>query len=98
MSCFAGISLRFGLRCHHRVLTRKHADGPDASAPGPPEPAQQPRKIGDFPGQKKSDALSGGAVRYRVVDDGIWQLCEEVCGAVERQLESLDAALHGPES
>ena len=38
----------------------------------------------------------GGTTRYRVVDDGIWQLCEDVCGAVERQLESLRAALHGP--
>jgi DNA-binding transcriptional ArsR family regulator len=37
----------------------------------------------------------GSTTRYRVVDDGIWQLCEDVCGAVERQLESLRAALHG---
>jgi DNA-binding transcriptional ArsR family regulator len=37
----------------------------------------------------------GGVTRYRVVDDSIWQLCEDVCGAVERQLESLQAALHG---
>ena len=37
----------------------------------------------------------GNATRYRVVDDGIWQLCEDICGAVERQLESLRAALHG---
>ncbi len=36
-----------------------------------------------------------GSTRYRVVDAGIWQLCEDVCGAVERQLESLRAALHG---
>ena len=37
----------------------------------------------------------GGSTRYRVVDDSIWQLCEDVCGSVERQLESLRAALHG---
>jgi len=37
----------------------------------------------------------GGSTRYRVVDDGIWQLCEDVCGAVERQLENLRTALHG---
>jgi DNA-binding transcriptional ArsR family regulator len=37
----------------------------------------------------------GSLTRYRVVDAGIWQLCEEVCGAVERQLESLRLALHG---
>lgn len=35
----------------------------------------------------------GGSTRYRVVDEGIWKLCEEVCGAAERQLESLRAAL-----
>ena len=37
----------------------------------------------------------GASTRYRVADDSIWQLCEDVCGAVERQLESLQAALHG---
>ncbi len=37
----------------------------------------------------------GGSTRYRVVDDGVWQLCEDVCGAVERQLETLKAALLG---
>ena len=36
-----------------------------------------------------------GLARYRVVDDGIWELCEDVCGTVERQLESLRLALHG---
>jgi DNA-binding transcriptional ArsR family regulator len=30
----------------------------------------------------------GNFVYYRVVDDGIWQLCNDVCGSVERQLES----------
>jgi DNA-binding transcriptional ArsR family regulator len=38
---------------------------------------------------------NGGPARYRVVDDGIWELCEDICGAVERQLESLHVALHG---
>jgi DNA-binding transcriptional ArsR family regulator len=37
----------------------------------------------------------GRATLYRVVDEAIWQLCEDVCGAVERQLESLQVALHG---
>ncbi|HUZ14737.1 MAG TPA: metalloregulator ArsR/SmtB family transcription factor [Gaiellaceae bacterium] len=31
----------------------------------------------------------GNFVYYRVVDDGIWQLCDDVCGSVERQLENL---------
>ena len=37
----------------------------------------------------------GSFTRYRVIDDGVWQLCEDVCGAVERQLESLRDALRG---
>lgn len=39
---------------------------------------------------------NGGTTRYRVVDSDIWQLCEDVCGSVERRLESLRAALRGP--
>jgi DNA-binding transcriptional ArsR family regulator len=35
----------------------------------------------------------GNFVYYRVVDDGIWQLCNDVCGSVERQLESSLEAL-----
>lgn len=40
----------------------------------------------------------GSCIRYRVVDDGIWKLCEDVCGSAERQLESLRAALESYES
>jgi DNA-binding transcriptional ArsR family regulator len=35
----------------------------------------------------------GNLVRYRVVDDSVYRLCEDVCGAMERQLETLRAAL-----
>jgi DNA-binding transcriptional ArsR family regulator len=31
----------------------------------------------------------GNYVYYRVVDDSIWQLCEDVCGSVERRLAEL---------
>ena len=31
----------------------------------------------------------GNFVYYRVVDDGIWQLCHDVCGSVERRLDEL---------
>ncbi|HEY6016198.1 MAG TPA: metalloregulator ArsR/SmtB family transcription factor [Gaiellaceae bacterium] len=31
----------------------------------------------------------GNFTRYRVVDEGVFRLCEDVCGSVERQLESL---------
>ena len=30
----------------------------------------------------------GNFVFYRVVDDQIWELCDDVCGSVERQLTS----------
>jgi DNA-binding transcriptional ArsR family regulator len=35
----------------------------------------------------------GSFNRYRVIDESIWQLCEDVCWSVERQLESLRGAL-----
>jgi len=35
----------------------------------------------------------GNFVYHRVVDDGIWQLCNDVCGSVERQLENLRSVL-----
>jgi ArsR family transcriptional regulator len=35
----------------------------------------------------------GNFVYYRVVDDGIWQLCEDVCGSVERRLAELQQLL-----
>ena len=36
----------------------------------------------------------GSFTRYRVVDEGVYRLCEEVCGSVERQLDSLRDVLH----
>ena len=36
----------------------------------------------------------GNFVYYRVVDDGIWQLCHLVCGGVDRRLDELRAVLH----
>ncbi len=35
----------------------------------------------------------GNFVFYRVVDDGIYDLCEHVCGSIERQLDELRAVL-----
>jgi DNA-binding transcriptional ArsR family regulator len=35
----------------------------------------------------------GNFTRYHVVDDGIYRLCEDVCGAIEKQLETLHDAL-----
>ncbi len=37
----------------------------------------------------------GNFVYYRVVDDGVWQLCNDVCGSVERQLGQLRSLLGG---
>lgn len=35
----------------------------------------------------------GNFTRYRVIDEGVFRLCEDVCGSVERQLESLREVL-----
>jgi hypothetical protein len=35
------------------------------------------------------------SVYYRVVDDGIFELCESVCGSVQRQVAELHAILGG---
>ena len=31
----------------------------------------------------------GNFARYRVVDEGIWELCHLVCGGIERRLERI---------
>ena len=35
----------------------------------------------------------GNTVRYSIADDGVFELCEQVCGGVRRQLQDLEAAL-----
>jgi DNA-binding transcriptional ArsR family regulator len=37
----------------------------------------------------------GNHARYSIADDGVFELCEQVCGGVRRQLADLDAIL-GP--
>ncbi len=37
----------------------------------------------------------GAFTRYRVVDEDVYRLCEEVCGGIERRLDSLRDVLHG---
>jgi len=37
----------------------------------------------------------GNFVYYRVVDEGIWQLCQDVCGSVERRISELQDLLAG---
>ena len=37
----------------------------------------------------------GTQVFYRVVDDGVFELCESVCGSVQRQVLELNAILEG---
>ena len=44
---------------------------------------------GGIVGRRKA----GNYVYYRVVDTGIWELCELVCGGVERRLRALGGAL-----
>ncbi|MGZ4181683.1 MAG: ArsR/SmtB family transcription factor [Solirubrobacteraceae bacterium] len=35
----------------------------------------------------------GTSARYAIVDDGVFELCEHVCGGLRRQLAELDALL-----
>ena len=35
----------------------------------------------------------GSFMRYRVIDEGVYRLCEEICGSVARQLDDLQALL-----
>jgi DNA-binding transcriptional ArsR family regulator len=39
----------------------------------------------------------GTQVHYRVVDSGVFELCESVCGSMLRQVAELNAILVGPE-
>ena len=36
---------------------------------------------------------AGNTVRYAIADEGVFELCEQVCGGVRRQLDQLDAVL-----
>ena len=38
----------------------------------------------------------GNHVRYSIADEGVFELCEQVCGGVRRQLDELDAVLPPP--
>ena len=35
----------------------------------------------------------GNHVRYSIADEGVFELCEQVCGGVRRQLDELDRVL-----
>lgn len=37
----------------------------------------------------------GTSARYAIADDGVFRLCEDVCGGLRRQLSELDALLPG---
>ena len=36
----------------------------------------------------------GNHARYSIADEGVFELCEQVCGGVRRQLDELDSLLH----
>ena len=38
-------------------------------------------------------AKDGNHARYSIADEGVFELCEQVCGGVRRQLDELDALL-----
>jgi len=37
----------------------------------------------------------GNFSRYEIADEGVFELCEQVCGGLRRQLDELDALLRG---
>jgi DNA-binding transcriptional ArsR family regulator len=37
----------------------------------------------------------GNHVYYRIVDEGVFGLCEQVCGSLQAQLRSLEAVIEG---
>lgn len=37
----------------------------------------------------------GTSSRYAIADEGVFELCEQVCGGLRRQLSELDALLQG---
>ena len=41
-----------------------------------------------------SRTKQGNSVRYAISDPAVFELCEQVCGSVSRQLRDLDAILH----
>jgi DNA-binding transcriptional ArsR family regulator len=42
-----------------------------------------------------SRTKQGTFARYAIADDGVFTLCEHVCGGLRRQVTELDALLHG---
>jgi DNA-binding transcriptional ArsR family regulator len=40
----------------------------------------------------------GNRVYYRIVDEGVFALCEQVCGSVQEQLRALSELVAGPGS
>ncbi len=37
----------------------------------------------------------GNHVYYRIVDEGVFALCDQVCGALQEQLQTLNAVIEG---
>ena len=42
-----------------------------------------------------SRSKEGNFSLYRIADEGVFELCEQVCGGLRRQLDELDALLPG---
>ena len=44
-----------------------------------------------------SRSKEGNFSRYAIADEGVFELCEQVCGGLRRQLDELDALVPGAE-
>lgn len=42
-----------------------------------------------------SRAKDGNFSRYAIADEGVFDLCDHVCGGLRQQLDELESALHG---
>jgi DNA-binding transcriptional ArsR family regulator len=42
-----------------------------------------------------SRTKEGTSTRYAISDPGVFELCDQVCGGVRRQVQELEAMLHG---
>src|SRR5690349_18860209 len=45
-----------------------------------------------------SRTKQGTSARYAIADQGVFELCDHVCGGLRRQLSELDAVLRGVEA
>ena len=46
-------------------------------------------------GHRQPRPSTATSARYAIADEGVFELCEQVCGGLRRQIDELDAILQG---